>query len=128
MRPVAGTVPTILDLVKIHLEPNEQTDTPPIRARVGAVLETMRDRGVAMDVNARGLIKPCRAIYPADWILAEARRIGVDVTLGDDSHGWDQVGAQLELAVAALRRSGHSEMALVRPGGGLERVPLPEAG
>jgi histidinol-phosphatase (PHP family) len=114
-----------LDLIKIFLEPSEVVDTPAIRAKVRGILETMRDRGVAMDVNARGLIKPCRCIYPADWILAEARRIGVAVTLGDDSHGPDEVGARLEHAVAALRRAGYSEMALVRAGGGFEIVPMP---
>ena len=116
-----------LDLIKIHLEPAEQerADTPAVRANVRAVLETMRDQSVAMDINCRGLIKPCQAIYPADWILVEAHRIGVAVTLGDDSHAADQVGARLEHGVAALRRAGYREMALVRPGGGLEFVPLP---
>jgi histidinol-phosphatase (PHP family) len=114
-----------LDLIKIFLKPSEQVDTPAIRTKVSGILETMRDRGVAMDINARGLIKPCRCIYPADWILVEARRIGVPVTLGDDSHGPDEVGARLEVAVDALRRAGYSQMELVRPGGRLESVPLP---
>jgi histidinol-phosphatase (PHP family) len=117
-----------LDLVKVNLEAAEQADTPAIRAKVHAVLETMRDRAVALDVNCRGLIKPCRAIYPADWILAEARRIGVAVTLGDDSHAPDAVGARLEHGVAALGRAGYASMALVRPGGALEGVPLPPGG
>ena len=116
-----------LDLIKIFLEPSEQVDTPAIRAKVCGILETMRDRGVAMDINARGLIKPCRCIYPADWILSEAHRIGVPVTLGDDSHGPEEVGARLDHAVAALRRAGYSEMALVLPSGALESVPLPDA-
>jgi histidinol-phosphatase (PHP family) len=100
-------------------------DTPAIRTKVHAVLETMRDHGVAMDINARGLIKACRAIYPADWILNAARRMGVRVTLGDDSHGPEEVGARLEHAVAALRRAGYTEMSVVRPGGAMESVPLP---
>jgi histidinol-phosphatase (PHP family) len=116
-----------LDLIKIFLEPSEQVDTPAIRAKVRGILEIMRDRGVAMDINTRGLIKPCRCIYPADWILAEAHRIGVPITLGDDSHGPDEVGARLEHAVAALRRAEYSGMALVQPSGGLVFVPLPEA-
>jgi len=117
-----------LDLIKILLEPSEQVVTPAIRTKVRGILETMRDRSVAMDINARGLIKPCRCIYPADWILADARRVGVLVTLGDDSHGPDEVGARLEHAVAALRRAGYAEMALVRAGGSLENVPLPNLG
>ena len=115
-----------LDLVKMLLSPAEQIPTSGIRSKVQSILETMRDRGVAMDVNARGLIKPCRSIYPADWILAEAQRIGVCVTLGDDSHGPEEVGCRLDQAVTALRRSGFRNMALVRPGGVLDEVPLPE--
>jgi histidinol-phosphatase (PHP family) len=115
-----------LDLVKMNLAPEQQDATPAVRAKVQGVLETMRDRGVAMDVNARGLIKPCRAIYPSDWILEKARHVGVAVALGDDSHGPDQVGMRLEFAVAALRRAGYAQMALVRPGGGLVAAPLPD--
>jgi histidinol-phosphatase (PHP family) len=114
-----------LDLIKILLEPLEQVDTPAIRAKVRKILETMRDQNVAMDINTRGLIKACRAIYPADWILAEAYRLRVRVTLGDDSHGPDEVGVRLEQAVTALRRAGYSEMAIVQPGGALKSAPLP---
>jgi histidinol-phosphatase (PHP family) len=117
-----------LDLIKIHLRPDEAVETPAIRTKVTGVLETMRDRTVALDINTRGLIKPCQAIYPADWILAEAQRIGVPVTLGDDSHAPDQVGARLDQAVLALRRAGYTHKCLVRAGGTLERVPLPDAG
>jgi len=114
-----------LDLIKIFLEPGEQVETAAIRSKVCGILETMRDRGMAMDINARGLIKHCRALYPADWILGEAHRIGVSVTLGDDSHGPDEVGARLDQAVAALRRAGYTEMAIVRRDGSLQSVPLP---
>jgi len=116
-----------LDLIKILLDPNERVETPAIRSKVRGVLETMRDHGVAMDINARGLIKPCHAIYPADWILADAHRIGVQVTLGDDSHGPDEVGARLDQAVTALRGAGYEEMAIVGRDGTLQTVPLPQA-
>lgn len=112
-----------LDLIKLYVP--EPADSPRIRSSVMGILETMRDRGVAMDVNARGLIKACAAIYPADWILREAARIGVAVTLGDDSHSPSDVGARLERAVAALDRAGFRMMALVEPGGGLTKVSLP---
>lgn len=114
-----------MDLIKIMLPPEDRVPTSAIRQRVQGLLEAMRDEGVAIDVNARGLEKPCREIYPAQWILEEARKIGVHATLGDDSHGPSEVGLRLEFAVEALRRAGYEEMALVRPGGGLEPVPLP---
>jgi histidinol-phosphatase (PHP family) len=113
-----------LDLIKLYVP--EPAGSAAIRRAVAGVLETMRDRHVALDVNARGLAKPCAAIYPADWILSLAAQIGVPVTLGDDSHSPTEVGARLEPAVTALRRTGHQRMMLVRPDGELEPCPLPE--
>jgi histidinol phosphatase-like PHP family hydrolase len=66
-----------LDLIKMLLAPDEAERTPDVEAVVQDVLEAMRDANVAMDVKARGLLKPCKRIYPDEWILAEARRIGV---------------------------------------------------
>lgn len=113
-----------LDLIKMWLTPEEGARTPAIEAAVRRVLEAMRAAGVAMDINARGLVKPCKRIYPDDWILEEARRIGVRVTLGDDSHGADDVGRNLGVAIDAVVRAGYQHVWLVRPDGQLEPSPL----
>jgi len=120
-----ATVIGHLDLIKMWLKPEEAVRTRPIEMAVQAVLEAMRDTDVAMDVNARGLLKPCRSIYPDDWILSEARRIGVPVTLGDDSHRAADVGLNLDVAVDAIARAGYQHVWLVRPGGRLEPSRLP---
>jgi histidinol-phosphatase (PHP family) len=113
------------DLIKMLLTPEEAARTPAIEAAMMAVLEAMRDTGVAMDVNARGLLKPCRCIYPDDWILTQAKRLGVPVTLGDDSHSAADVGLNLDVAVGAIARAGYEHVWLVRPGGELAPSPLP---
>jgi histidinol-phosphatase (PHP family) len=120
-----ATVIGHLDLIKMLLTPAEAVRTRAIEAAVRAVLDAMRAVGAAMDVNARGLLKPCRSIYPDDWVLAEARRIGVPVTLGDDSHSAADVGLNLDVAVAAIARAGYEHVWLVRPGGELAPSPLP---
>lgn len=114
-----------IDIIKMLMTTQQRGATPKIRTKVLGVLETMRDRGVAMDINARGLTKPCKEIYPVQWILEEAQRVGVKVTLGDDSHHASQVGMNLDQSVDALRRAGYEKMSLVRSGGVLEEVPLP---
>jgi histidinol-phosphatase (PHP family) len=114
-----------LDLIKMLLTPEEAVPTPAIAAAVRTLLNAIRDAGAAIDVNARGLIKPCASIYPADWILREAKRIGVPVTLGDDSHRTADVGLNLNKAVEAISRAGYKNVWLVRPGGELEPTPLP---
>ncbi len=120
-----ATVIGHLDLIKMLMTPEEAARTPKIEAALRAVLEAILDAGAAMDVNARGLLKPCKSIYPDDWILAETKSIGVPVTLGDDSHGPADVGLNLDAAVEAIARAGYDQVWLVRPGGELQTSPLP---
>jgi histidinol-phosphatase (PHP family) len=120
-----ATVIGHFDLIKMWLSPVEAAPTPAIEAAARQVLEAMRDAGAALDVDARGLLKPCKRIYPDDWILAEARRFGVPVTLGDDSHSAADVGLNLDVAVNAIARAGYDNVWLVRPGGELVPSPLP---
>lgn len=114
-----------LDLIKMLLTREEATRPPAIEAALHDVLEAMRSAGVAMDVNARGLLKPCNRIYPDDWILKEAKSIGVPVTLGDDSHAPEDVGLNLDVAVEAIAQAGYSNVWLVGRGGEFEPSPLP---
>ena len=70
-------------------------------------------RGLLLDLNARGLQKPCRAIYPSLEILRIAREANVKVTLGDDSHAPSEVGRDLDRVVDHAREAGYSEIWLI---------------
>ena len=87
----------------------------------------MRDVGAVLDVNAAPIRKIFGPVYPAPEILARARAMGIGVTLGDDSHGPNQVGVGLDDCVATIAAAGYDAvMCLHRRDGALgwERVPL----
>ncbi len=102
-----------LDVFKTCLTPDERAPTAWIRARVCDVLASIRDAGAVLDINAGG-VRKLGELYPATWILQEAHRLNVPVTLGDDSHGPSDVGAGLDEAIEVLRSVGFEEMQLVR--------------
>ena len=102
-----------LDVFKKCLTPDERAPTTRIRARVCDVLVSIRDAGAALDINAGGT-RELGELYPATWILQEAQRLNVPITLGDDSHGPSDVGAGLGEAIEVLRSVGFEEMQLVR--------------
>jgi histidinol-phosphatase (PHP family) len=114
-----------LDLIKIHLTPDERDTTPMVRSKIEEVLDAIKANGVAIDVNAAGLRKPSSQIYPAPWILEEAARREIPVTLGDDSHSPEQVGWGLDNAVAAVARAGYDSIHVVSAEGKLEPSVLP---
>ena len=72
-------------------------------------LEAARDADIVVEINARGLIKACRHAYPRPDLLRRACEAGVSITLGDDSHAPDQVGARFDIAFEEIRRAGFTE-------------------
>ena len=81
---------------------------------------------VVLDVNARGLIKPCAHIYPCARLLRKACVAGIPVTLGDDSHAPEQVGARLHEALSHIQAAGYTHLTALFPKKqGLARRELP---
>jgi histidinol-phosphatase (PHP family) len=59
-----------------------------------------------MDVNVRAITKGAVEPYPTKSILRQAIEIGIPVVPGDDSHGVDTVGLNIDRAFEALRGLG----------------------
>ncbi|MDZ4697194.1 MAG: histidinol-phosphatase [Deltaproteobacteria bacterium] len=74
---------------------------------IDRALEATRSVGAALDVNASPARKGVGPVYPMREILERAYRMGVAVTLGDDSHGPDDVGVGLSASVAAIANAGY---------------------
>lgn len=114
-----------LDLVR-KFEPEGFAFSPAAMVRIGQVLETARETGAVLDVNCGGWRRGYGPVYPLPEILELARRIGVGVTLGDDSHGVDGVGAGLQESLRAVAAAGYREVqCLSRSADGVVWRPIP---
>jgi histidinol-phosphatase (PHP family) len=104
------------DLFKVFhsgpLAPSER-----VLARIEDLMQCIARRGLLLDLNARGLNKPCRAIYPSLEILQIARAAGVAAALGDDSHAPAEVGQNLDRVLDHARAAGYSELCCLHAGG-----------
>lgn len=105
-----------LDLVKIFA--GGPLDSPRIRAAEDETLCAAASAGVVLDVNARGLMKPCAAVYPTVDLLSRARALGIPATLGDDAHAPEQVGLRLDASLANIRAAGYTSIAALFPENG----------
>lgn len=95
------------DLVRIY-----DTDYPPrlqkpeIWDRIRRNLSLIRDLNLIMDLNMRSLQKGGTEPYPSANILQEARRLGIRVLPGDDSHGMTSVGKNIDSGIRHLMDYG----------------------
>lgn len=79
---------------------------PHIDAALEAVYAVDGRLGVNCGAYRRGL----SPVYPLPEILARAREIGVRVTLGDDGHGIETVGAGLQASLQTIAKAGYREV------------------
>ncbi|HLF28807.1 MAG TPA: histidinol-phosphatase HisJ family protein [Anaerolineae bacterium] len=71
------------------------------------VLKNCIQHGIALDVNTKGLRSSCKMLTPGLDILRWYAELGGErVTLGSDAHVPKYVGADLDLALAAIQRAG----------------------
>lgn len=97
------------DLIRIY-DPAYMTriEQPEIKKRILRNLDAIRELGLILDFNSRALYKGAAEPYVSKSILAEARRMGISVVPGDDSHGVATVGYGIEECMAILVAMGFS--------------------
>ena len=71
------------------------------------VLRKCIERGVALDINTAAVRRGIHTLTPGLEILTWYRELGGErVTLGSDAHRPEHLGADLDLALEAVRRAG----------------------
>jgi len=64
---------------------------------------------MCVEINPKGLVRPCREIYPNERFLRILRDCGVPITLGSDAHEPNDVGLNLDEAVRLAKKVGYTE-------------------
>jgi len=78
----------------------------PVARRLFTVLGMVAERGLALDLNLAGLRRGVGA-YPDPAILRHARRLGIPLAIGSDTHHPDELGADYEEGVRLAAAAGY---------------------
>ena len=73
-----------------------------ISERIARNLDCIKKHGLILDYNLRSLLKGAKEPYVSRPILDMARERGIAVVPGDDSHGVESIGVNLDAAMARL--------------------------
>jgi histidinol-phosphatase (PHP family) len=68
--------------------------------------------GVCLEISTAGLRKPVGELYPEPALLEQAREAGVGITLACDAHEPQDVGRDLDRAVAHARAAGYETVTI----------------
>jgi histidinol-phosphatase (PHP family) len=111
-------VMTHLDVVKKY----GHRPTKDMRPLYREVASTLAKSDVAIELNASGLSRPVREIYPSLEILEIMHGHGVPITFGSDAHKPSQVGREFDQLLRLARAAGYEDYVGFA---GRKRIPQP---
>lgn len=73
-------------------------------------LDVLATSSMAMEINTAGWDKKCKEQYPSLWVLKEAFKREIPITLGSDAHTPDKIGRNLEKAASLAKEAGYTKL------------------
>jgi len=94
-----------LDLIKVF-KYMPKTDT---RILAKDALKAIKQSNMVLELNAAGLRKPVKEIYPSQTLLEEAFALDIPITFSSDAHAVDQVGFAYEAVTNLAKAVGYTK-------------------
>ena len=106
------------DKIKMHnRERYFHEDEPWYRAMAFETLDLIREKGLVMEVNVRGLYKKrYNGFYPSPWLMEEACKMGVPAIISADAHHFSEITLEFAAAEEALKRAGYRSVVNFKDG------------
>lgn len=111
------------DKIKMHNRDRYfQEDEMWYRKLALETLDLIREKGLVMEINTRGIYKKrYNGFYPSPWLMKEACAMGVPAIISADAHHFSEISLEFEAAEEALRHAGYRNVVQLKEGRWIER-------
>ena len=80
-------------------------------------LDLIREKGLVMEINTRGIYKKrYNGFYPSPWLMKEACAMGVPAIISADAHHFSEISLEFEAAEEALKQAGYRSVVRFKDG------------
>ena len=113
------------DKIKMHNRDRYfHEDEPWYRKLALETLDLIRQKGLVMEINTRGIYKKrYNGFYPSPWLMEEAYKMGVPAIISADAHHFSEISLEFEAAEEAMKKAGYRSLVNFKNGHWVE-VPL----
>lgn len=98
------------DFYRIIFRPNNPTYSPSVWKKLLDLLDKIKNKGMAVEINTSGIYKKIGNQHPDDIILKEMIQRNIPLLLGSDAHTPDNVGYMFEETIKKARKLGLSHL------------------
>ena len=112
------------DKIKMHnRERYFHEDEPWYRKLALETLDLIREKGLVMEINTRGIYKKrYNGFYPSPWLMEEACKMGVPAIISADAHHFSEITLEFEAAEEALKKAGYRNVVNFKEGHWVEKA------
>ncbi|MBR7021942.1 MAG: histidinol-phosphatase [Bacteroidales bacterium] len=106
------------DKIKMHNRDRYfHEDEPWYRKLALETLDLIREKGLVMEINTRGIYKKrYNGFYPSPWLMEEACKMGVPAIISADAHHFSEITLEFSAAEEALKKAGYRSVANFKDG------------
>ncbi len=106
------------DKIKMHnRERYFREDEPWYRALALETLDLIREKGLVMEVNTRGIYKKrYNGFYPSPWLMDAACKMGIPAVISADAHHFSEITLEFAAAEEALKKAGYRSVVNFKDG------------
>ena len=106
------------DKIKMHNRDRYfHEDEPWYRKLALETLDLIRQKGIVMEVNTRGIYKKrYNGFYPSPWLMEEACKMGIPAIISADAHHFSEITLEFEAAEEALKKAGYRSVVNFKDG------------
>lgn len=84
-------------------------------------LDLIREKGLVMEINTRGIYKKrYNGFYPSPWLMEEACKMGVPAIISADAHHFSEITLEFAAAEEALKKAGYRSVVNFKDGNWME--------
>jgi len=106
------------DKIKMHNRDRYfHEDDPWYRKLALETLDLIREKGLVMEINTRGIYKKrYNGFYPSPWLMEEACKMGIPALISADAHHFSEITLEFEAAEEALKKAGYRSVVNFKDG------------
>ena len=110
------------DKIKMHNRDRYfHEDEPWYRKLALETLDLIRQKGLVMEINTRGIYKKrYNGFYPSPWLMEEACKMGIPAIISADAHHFSEISLEFEAADEALKKAGYRNVVNFKNGHWIE--------
>ena len=80
-------------------------------------LDLIREKGLVMEINTRGIYKKrYNGFYPSPWLMEEACNMGIPAIISADAHHFSEITLEFTAAEEALKKAGYRSVVNFKDG------------